>query len=72
LCHEIEDIQGSWISKKNGGSFFFASLNIPMCTTYAMDTCIEPYENKAFGMEVYSYLAHVRVGKKSGMCLIYA
>ncbi len=35
-------------------SFFFASFNIPMRTTYGMDTCIETNEIIAFGMKVYS------------------
>jgi hypothetical protein len=44
----------SALQLQNGSSFFFASFNIPMHTTYGMDTCIETNEILAFGMEVYS------------------
>jgi hypothetical protein len=44
----------SALQLQNGSSFFFASFNIPMHTTYGMDTCIDTNEIIAFGMEVYS------------------
>jgi hypothetical protein len=58
----------------NGLAFFLASFNAAMCTTYAMDTCIETHENIASGIEVhFRYnLAYVRVWNMPGICLIYA
>jgi hypothetical protein len=44
----------SALQLQNGLSFFFSSFNIAMHMTYAMDTCIETNENRAFGTEVYS------------------
>jgi hypothetical protein len=44
----------SALSLQNGLSFFFASFNIAMHTTYAMDICIETNENRVFGTELYS------------------
>ena len=45
-----------------------------MCTTYAMDTCIETNENIAFGMEVYSryiYLGYAGFWYMEGIYLVY-
>jgi hypothetical protein len=53
---------------------FFASFNISMYTTYAMEISIEANENRDFGTEVYSslrYLAYVRIWDMSDICQTY-
>jgi hypothetical protein len=53
--------------------FFFASFNIAMHTTYAMDTCIETNENRVFASlwhgDIFQVYGHMQA---SGIYQTYA